>query len=112
MAACVHMDDAQWCEYHRKPDFLERDGAMWHEAFRESTSLLAEVPQVTATIVPVPTTTRVELRPSKHGDWSGHGRTIPRNEHPSLTVLTKRPDDTERLLARLVAGRPDWVPSR
>lgn len=107
--ACLHMEDAQWCEFCRIPDLIEVTEGMWLTAFREDTSPLDGVPQVTATIVPVPTTTRVELRPSKRDDWHGYGRGIPRNEHPSLTVLTKRPDDTERLRARLIAARPDWV---
>lgn len=106
MPACVHMDDAQWCEYHRTPDLIEVTDGMWLVAFQE-TSLPAEVPQVTATIVPVPTTTRVEFTPRTK--WGGHGGSLPRNEHPSATVLVERPDDTERLLGLLVAGRPDWV---
>jgi len=106
--ACLHMEDSAWCTFcrSRTPDTATLVGAMWQVALEE-TSLPPRPKQVTATIVPVPTTTRVELVPRTR--FGGHGGSLPRNEHPSNTVLVQRPDDTERLLAVLVAGRPDWV---
>lgn len=87
-----------YCE-PRTASFEEVTEGMWAWAFKDDAHA---TPQVTATIVPVPSTALCPQR--------GLSGQLPRSPKPRHDVLVERPhDDAQRLFSRLAAARPDWV---